>query len=118
LHAAFVIEAVMSFAFVVVNLATSAGRAFRVGSPLIVGSTLALIYVVTMPVTGASVNPARSTGPALVMGGWALDELWLFWAAPLAGGILAGVSFPLLFGRGTREGTKADDRKFIDLPLR
>ncbi|SAL13268.1 MIP family channel protein [Caballeronia humi] len=118
LHAAFVIEAVMTFAFVIVKLATSAGRAFRVGGPLIVGLTLALIYVVTMPVTGASVNPARSTGPALVVGGWALDELWLFWAAPLAGGILAGVSFPLLFGRGAREGTKTADRKFSDLPQR
>lgn len=61
-----------------------------------VGLALTLVHLVILPVTNASVNPARSTGPALFQGGWALGQLWLFWVAPLAGGLLAGFAYPLL----------------------
>jgi aquaporin Z len=118
LHAAFLAEAVMSFIFVLVNLTMARSRPFRLAGPLIVGLTLALIYAVTIPITGASVNPARSTGPALIAGGWALDELWLFWAAPLAGGVLAGLSYPVLFGGGASSGSSTADRTLNDSPLR
>lgn len=58
---------------------------------------LMLVYFVASPITGGSMNPARSTGPAIVIGAWALDELWLFWAAPLGAGVLAGLCYPILF---------------------
>jgi aquaporin Z len=56
-----------------------------------IGLSLTLIHLISIPVTNTSVNPARSTGPALFVGGWALDQLWLFWAAPIAGAIVAGL---------------------------
>jgi aquaporin Z len=92
--AVFVIEAVMTFAFVSVHLAMAENRAYRAVGPLVIGLTLTLIGIVAMPVSGASGNPARSTGPAVLVGGWALDQLWLFWAAPLSAGLLAGLCFP------------------------
>ncbi|TCK42489.1 aquaporin Z [Paraburkholderia sp. BL8N3] len=98
LCAAFAIELVMTFAFVTLNLAATRSKSARLDDPLVIGLTTTLIYIVTIPVTGGSVNPARSTGPAIVVGGWALDDLWLFWAAPLAGALLAGLSYPAIFG--------------------
>lgn len=96
LHAALIVEVLMTFVFVLVNLAVTSGRRMRFGGPALIGLSLTLCSLLAIPVTNASINPARSTGPALVMGGWALDQLWLFWAAPLAGGVLAGCFFPLL----------------------
>jgi aquaporin Z len=58
-----------------------------------------LIHLISIPVTGTSVNPARSTGPALVKGGWALEQLWLFWVAPLIGAVLGGVAYKWLGGK-------------------
>jgi aquaporin Z len=98
-HSAFVIEMGMSFALVITHLLMSRKNVSRSVSPLVKGACLALIYLVALPVTSASVNPARSTGPALFVGDWALDQLWLFWAAPLAGGIAAGVVYARLCGK-------------------
>jgi aquaporin Z len=96
LHAAAALEFAMSFVLVMVSLLVSGLRVSRVIAPLAIGSCIALIYLVSLPVTNGSVNPARSTGAALLVGGWALDQLWLFWAAPMAAAILAGLLFPLL----------------------
>ena len=62
-------------------------------APLAIGLTLTLIHLISIPVTNTSVNPARSTGPALLVGGWALAQLWLFWLAPILGGIVGGVAY-------------------------
>jgi aquaporin Z len=101
-HSAVLIELVMSFAFVMTNLAMLRTGISRSVAPLVKGACLAVIYLVAMPVTNASVNPARSTGPALLVGDWALDQLWLFWAAPMAGGILAGVMYSVMWGKPLR----------------
>jgi aquaporin Z len=93
-HCALVVEATMSFAFVLARMAMSGKGASAELGPLVTGAWLMLSYVIAMPVTNASLNPARSTGPALFVGDWALDQLWLFWAAPLAGGVLAGLLYP------------------------
>ncbi|CAB3750701.1 aquaporin Z [Paraburkholderia solisilvae] len=100
LHAALAVEFAMSFVFVFVHLAMSTRKASASFAPLVVGACFALIYLIATPVTNASVNPARSTAVALFVGDWALDQLWLFWAAPMAGGLLAGLAYPLM-GRDT-----------------
>jgi aquaporin Z len=89
----------MSFALVMVNLLMSRKSVSRSVSPLVKGICLALIYLIALPVTNGAVNPARSTGPALFVGDWALDQLWLFWAAPLTGAIAAGVLYARLWGK-------------------
>jgi aquaporin Z len=91
LGSALVAEAVMTFMFVLVILGATHARAPVGFAGLTVGLALALIHLVSIPVTNTSVNPARSTGPALFVGGWALQQLWLFWVAPLAGGLVAGL---------------------------
>jgi aquaporin Z len=96
LHSALVVEFVLSFAFVMASLSI-AGRAKMASlGPLVVGTCLTLVYLVSIPVTNGSINPARSTAQALFVGNWALDQLWLFWAAPLSGGVAAGVLFSFL----------------------
>ncbi|RFU47038.1 aquaporin Z [Paraburkholderia sp. DHOC27] len=102
IHSAVVIELVLSFAFVIANLTLSRRRVSRAVAPLVKGACFALIYLVALPVTNGSVNPARSTGPALLVGDWALDQLWLFWAAPMAGAILAGFLYSFLWGKPRR----------------
>ncbi len=97
LHSALAVEITMSFAFVLARMLVSKGRWANLVGPLVVGLWLMLSYVVATPVTNASLNPARSTGPALFVGDWALDQLWLFWAAPLAGGMLAGLLHSRVF---------------------
>ncbi|MGA7777316.1 MAG: aquaporin Z [Paraburkholderia sp.] len=99
LHSAAVIELVMSFAFVMTNLMMSRRGVSRSVAPFVKGACFALIYLVALPITNGAANPARSTGPALLVGDWALDQLWLFWAAPMAGGILAGVLYSFLWGK-------------------
>jgi aquaporin Z len=86
-------EVLLTFFFLVVILGSTDQRAAKGFAPLAIGLCLTLIHLVGIPITNLSVNPARSTGPALVVGGWALQQLWLFWVAPLAGGALAGVSY-------------------------
>ncbi|WP_109482915.1 aquaporin [Paraburkholderia sp. C35] len=98
LHSALAVEITMSFAFVLARMLTSGSQSANLIGPLVTGLWLMLSYVVATPVTNASLNPARSTGPALFVGDWALDQLWLFWAAPLAGGMLAGLLSARLFG--------------------
>ncbi len=87
----FVTETVMTFMFLLIILGVTDSRAPQGFAPLAIGLALTLIHLVSIPVTNTSVNPARSTGPALFVGGWALAELWLFWVAPFAGAILGGL---------------------------
>lgn len=98
LLSALVMEVVMTFGFVTVILGVTDKRAsaFAGAAPLAIGLTLTLIHLISIPVTNTSVNPARSTAPALFVGGAALSQLWLFWVAPLVGGGLAGLAYGLL----------------------
>ena len=66
-------------------------------APLAIGLALTLIHLISIPVTNTSVNPARSTGPAIFQGGWALEQLWLFWVAPIAGALIGGALYRFLF---------------------
>jgi len=91
LVAALVTEVVMTFMFVLIILGATHTRAPVGFAGLAIGLALTLIHLISIPVTNTSVNPARSTGPALFAGAWALGQLWLFWLAPLLGGVLAGV---------------------------
>jgi aquaporin Z len=95
--AALVSEFVMTFMFLLIILGATDRRAPQGMAPLAIGLALTLIHLVSIPVTNTSVNPARSTGPALFVGGWALAQLWLFWVAPILGASLAGVVHRALF---------------------
>jgi aquaporin Z len=90
LQSALVTEVVMTFMFLIVILGVTHRRAPVGFAGLVIGFALVLIHLISIPVTNTSVNPARSTGPALFVGGWALGQLWLFWLAPIAGAIAAG----------------------------
>ena len=90
LLAGFVCEVAMTAMFLFIIMGATHGKAPAGFAPLAIGLALVMIHLVSIPVTNTSVNPARSTGPALFAGGWALDQLWLFWVAPLLGGALAG----------------------------
>jgi aquaporin Z len=94
--AALVCEVVMTFMFLMVILGSTDKRAPAGFAPIAIGLCLTLIHLISIPVTNTSVNPARSTGPALFVGGWALRQLWLFWVAPLLGALLAGLAYPAL----------------------
>jgi len=91
--AGFVTEVVMTFMFLIIILGATDDRAPRGFAPIAIGLGLTLIHLISIPVTNTSANPARSTGPALIVGGWALQQLWLFWVAPLIGAALAGVAY-------------------------
>ena len=93
LGAGLVCEVVMTFGFVFVILGSTHGRAPKGFAPIAIGLCLTLIHLISIPVTNTSVNPARSTGPALFAGGWALGQLWLFWLAPLLGAAGAGIVY-------------------------
>ena len=93
LVSALVIEVVMTAGFLFVIMGVTDSRAPSGFAPLAIGLTLTLIHLISIPVTNTSVNPARSTGPALLVGGWALAQLWLFWLAPILGGIIGGFSY-------------------------
>jgi aquaporin Z len=93
LFACFVTEVVMTMMFLFIIMGATHGKAPAGFAPIAIGFALALIHLVSIPVTNTSVNPARSTGPALFVGGWALQQLWLFWVAPLIGGALGGVIY-------------------------
>jgi aquaporin Z len=90
LVAGFVSEVVMTFGFLFVILGSTHGRAPKGFAPIAIGLCLTLIHLVSIPVTNTSVNPARSTGPALFVGSWAVGQLWLFWTAPILGALAAG----------------------------
>ena len=96
--AGLVSEIVMTFGFVFVIMGSTHGSAPKGFAPIAIGLCLTLIHLVSIPVTNTSVNPARSTGPALFVGDWALSQLWLFWVAPLVGAILAGLVYRWVSG--------------------
>lgn len=85
------IEVVMTFMFLIIILGATSDKAPKGFAPLAIGLGLTLIHLISIPVTNTSVNPARSTGPALIEGGIALQQLWIFWVAPIAGAALAGI---------------------------
>ena len=91
--AALVAEVVLTFMFLMIILGATDARAPQGFAPIAIGLGLTLIHLIGIPVTNLSVNPARSTGPAVFVGGWALEQLWLFWLAPIVGAALAGVAY-------------------------
>jgi aquaporin Z len=93
LVACLVTEVIMTMMFLFIIMGATHGKAPTGFAPLAIGLGLTLIHLVSIPVTNTSVNPARSTGPALFVGGWAIQQLWLFWVAPLIGGALGGVAY-------------------------
>ncbi|HEX7789371.1 MAG TPA: aquaporin Z [Afipia sp.] len=93
LLAGFVSEVAMTAIFLFIIMGATHGKAPAGFAPLAIGLALVLIHLVSIPVTNTSVNPARSTGPALFVGGWAIQQLWLFWVAPIIGGIIGGVVY-------------------------
>ena len=93
LLAGLVAEIVLTFFFLLVILGSTDKRAPQGFAPIAIGLGLTLIHLIGIPVTGVSVNPARSTGPALFVGGWALAELWMFWIAPIVGAAVAGLAY-------------------------
>jgi aquaporin Z len=100
LIACLVAEVVLTFMFLMIILGATDQRAPQGFAPLAIGLGLTLIHLIGIPVTNLSVNPARSTGPAVFVGGWALVQLWLFWVAPIAGAALAGVAYRALADEG------------------
>ena len=88
-----VAELVLTFMFLFVIMGATDSRAPAGFAPIAIGLALTLIHLISIPVTNTSVNPARSTGPAVFVGGWALAQLWLFWLAPLIGGALGGIAY-------------------------
>jgi aquaporin Z len=93
LFAGLVAEVVLTMMFLFIIMGATHGKAPAGFAPIAIGLGLTLIHLVGIPVTNTSVNPARSTGPALFVGGWALAQLWLFWVAPLVGGALGGILY-------------------------
>ena len=89
-------EVVLTFMFLVIILGSTHGRAPSGFAPIAIGLGLTLIHLIGIPVTNLSVNPARSTGPALFVGGWAVAQLWLFWVAPIVGAAAAGIVYRFL----------------------
>jgi aquaporin Z len=98
LTACLVAEVVLTFFFLMIIMGSTDKRAPAGLAPIAIGLGLTLIHLVGIPVTNLSVNPARSTAPALFVGGWAIQQLWLFWLAPIAGGAIAGAVYRGLFG--------------------
>lgn len=93
LAAGLLTEVVMTFFFLFVILGATDERAPKGYAGIAIGLALTLIHLISIPITQTSVNPARSTGPAIFVGGWALSQLWMFWAAPIIGAVLAGISY-------------------------
>jgi aquaporin Z len=99
LEACLVAEVVLTFMFLMIILGATDRRAPQGFAPIAIGLGLTLIHLIGIPITNLSVNPARSTGPAVFVGGWALEQLWLFWLAPIAGAAIAGIVYPALAGK-------------------
>jgi aquaporin Z len=96
--AAFLCEVVMTLMFLVIILGATDKRAPKGFAPIAIGLGLTLIHLISIPVTNTSVNPARSTGVAVFVGGWAVAQLWMFWIAPILGGVLGGLVYRWLGG--------------------
>ena len=98
LVSALVTEIVMTMMFLIVIMGATDARAPQGFAPIAIGLCLTLIHLISIPVTNTSVNPARSTGVAIYVGGWALQQLWLFWVAPIAGAIAGASIYKVLIG--------------------
>lgn len=107
LVAGLITEIVLTAGFLIVILGSTDARAPQGFAPIAIGLALTLIHLVSIPVTNTSVNPARSTGPAIFVGGWALAQLWLFWVAPIVGALLAGYGYRALAGAGAMDNLPA-----------
>jgi aquaporin Z len=103
LVACLVAEIVLTMMFLFIILGATDARAPQGFAPIAIGLGLTLIYLIGIPVTNLSVNPARSTGPALLVGGWAVQQLWLFWIAPIVGAAIGGAVYPAVAGEPERE---------------
>lgn len=101
--ACFVAEVVLTFMFLMIILGSTDRRAPAGFAPIAIGLGLTLIHLIGIPVTNLSVNPARSTAPAVFVQGWALQQLWLFWAAPIIGAVIAGIVYRTAFDAETRD---------------
>ncbi len=99
LVACLVAEVVLTAFFLIVIMGSTDARAPKGLAPIAIGLCLTLIHLISIPITNTSVNPARSTGQALFVQGWAIQQLWLFWVAPIVGGILGGLLYNTLFGK-------------------
>jgi aquaporin Z len=101
------VEVVLTFMFLMIILGATDRRAPQGFAPIAIGLGLTLIHLIGIPVTNLSVNPARSTGPAVFVGGWAVEQLWLFWLAPLVGAAIAGLVYPAVAGEAEEKGRAA-----------
>jgi aquaporin Z len=110
LTAALVAEIVLTAMFLFIIMGSTHGKAPAGFAPIAIGLGLTLIHLISIPVTNTSVNPARSTGPALFVGGWALGQLWLFWVAPLIGGALGGFIYRSLSEQPSTDVTGETER--------
>ena len=110
LLACFVAEVVLTLFFLLVIFGSTDDRAPKGFAPIAIGLCLTLIHLISIPVTNTSVNPARSTGPAIFVRGWAAAQLWLFWVAPSIGAALAGVIYSQLFEEGPQKTLRAAER--------
>jgi aquaporin Z len=110
LMACFVAELVLTLFFLLVIMGSTDDRAPKGFAPIAIGMCLTLIHLISIPVTNTSVNPARSTGPAIFVGGWAVGQLWLFWVAPIIGAALAGVIYSRVFAEGPQKTVRAAER--------
>lgn len=107
LTAALIAETVLTFMFLIVILGSTDKRAPKGLAPIAIGLCLTLIHLISIPVTNTSVNPARSTGPAIFVGGWAIQQLWLFWVAPIVGAAIAGLAYTWV-GAGEADATTTE----------
>ena len=96
--AAFAAEALLTFFFLLIILGATHRRAPAGFAPIAIGFALTLVHLIGIPITNLSVNPARSTGPALFVGGWAIEQLWLFWLAPIVGGVVGAGIYKFIGG--------------------
>lgn len=103
LLACLIAEVVLTFMFLIIILGATDKRASQGFAPIAIGLALTLIHLIGIPVTNTSVNPARSTGPALFAGGWAISQLWLFWVAPIVGAVLAGIVYSVFAAEEKQE---------------
>ncbi len=110
LTACLIAEVVLTFMFLMIILGSTDKRAPKGFAPIAIGLGLTLIHLIGIPVTNLSVNPARSTGPAVFVGGWAIQQLWLFWLAPIVGGAIAGVVYSTLLEEKVPQGRAAAAR--------
>ncbi|MGA2742012.1 MAG: aquaporin Z [Bryobacteraceae bacterium] len=108
LESAILAEGVLTFMFLMIILGATDKRGVPAGfAPIAIGLGLTLIHLIGIPVTNLSVNPARSTGPAVVVGGWALQQLWVFWVVPIIGAAIAGLAYPWLAGHDEEPRSRA-----------